>query len=178
MISYDETGSCRRGIAGRVAVGLGLAAALIGGSGRGSYAATDAPSSGAPSSATQDEGARIYARACASCHMARGQGVDGTFPPLAGSEWVTGDPGHLVRIVLHGVTGPLMVDGEEYGGTMPPQGAALSDADIAALSSYVRTAWGNDASPVSAAEVAAIRAASRGRNTPWTAAELLAVAEK
>jgi mono/diheme cytochrome c family protein len=173
LMSCSKLARCCRGFAGRVAIGVGVAAALMVGSGGGSYASTEALSS-----PVQDEGARLYARACASCHMAQGQGVDGTFPPLVASEWVTGPPGHLVRIVLHGVTGPLMVDGEEYAGTMPPQGAALSDADIAALSSYVRTAWGNDASPVTAAEVAAIRAASRGRNTPWTAEELLAAAAK
>jgi mono/diheme cytochrome c family protein len=163
----------RSGILARVGIAGGLAAALFVLAGAASHAVREV----AAAPVQQDEGARIYARACASCHMAQGQGVDGTFPPLIDSEWVTGDPGHLVRIVLHGVTGPIMVGGEEYAGTMPPQGAALKDDEIAALSTYIRSSWGNDASPVTAAEVAAIRAASRTRTAPWTAEELIAAAK-
>ena len=97
------------------------------------------------------------------------------YPPLAGSEWVTGDEAKVVRILLHGVTGPIEVAGETFNSMMPPWGATLKDADIAAVLTYVRSQWGNKGAPISAAKVASIRAATASRTTPWTAAELAAV---
>jgi len=121
------------------------------------------------------DGKQVYATTCAACHQATGEGVAGVFPPLAGSEWVTGDEAKLARIILHGVTGPIEVAGETFNGMMPPWGPTLKDPDIAAVLTYVRSAWGNKAAPVTAAKVAAIRAATSSRTTPWTAAELAAV---
>ena len=121
------------------------------------------------------DGKQIYATTCAACHQATGEGVPGAFPPLAGSEWVTGAEGRIARIILHGVTGPLEVAGETFNGMMPPWGGTMKDADIAAVITYVRSAWGNKAAPVTAATVAAVRAANSSRTTPWTAAELEAV---
>jgi mono/diheme cytochrome c family protein len=121
------------------------------------------------------DGKQVYATTCAACHQATGEGTAGVFPPLAGSEWVTGDEGKLARIVLQGVTGPMEVAGETYNGMMPPWGGTLKDADIAAVLTYVRNSWGNKAAPVTTARVAAIRAATSSRTTPWTAAELAAV---
>lgn len=128
--------------------------------------------------AATDEGKKVYNRVCAACHQVSGDGVEGTFPPLTKSEWVTGDKGRLVRVILHGLTGPITVNGEAYSGMMPPWGAALKDAEVAAVSTYVRSSFGNKASAVTAAEVATIRAASKGRNTPWTAKELVAATVK
>jgi mono/diheme cytochrome c family protein len=88
---------------------------------------------------------------------------------------VTGDEAKLALIILHGVTGPIEVAGETYNGMMPPWGGTMKDADIAAVLTYVRSAWGNKAAPVTAAKVASIRAAHGSRTTPWTAAELAAV---
>ena len=93
----------------------------------------------------------------------------------AGSEWVTGDESKLALIILHGVTGPIEVAGETFNGMMPPWGGTMKDADIAAVITYVRGAWGNKATPVTAAKIASIRAAHTSRTTPWTAAELAAV---
>lgn len=121
------------------------------------------------------DGKQVYSTTCAACHQASGEGVEGVYPPLAGSEWVTGDAGKLVRIVLHGMTGPVEVAGETYSGAMPPWGGVLKDVDIASVSTYMRTSWGNKASPVTAAEVAKIRTATKARTTPWTAPELAAL---
>jgi mono/diheme cytochrome c family protein len=110
---------------------------------------------------------------CSACHQQNGQGVPGAFPPLAGSEWVTGDPKIPIAIVLHGMQGPITVKGQEYNGVMMPW-AALSDAQIAAIATYVRSSWGNTASAVTAADVAAVRAATASRKTQWTAAEVRA----
>ena len=131
--------------------------------------------------ATQADGERVYQQTCSACHQADGSGVGGVFPPLAGSEWVSGEKGRLVRIIMHGVTGPITVAGEEYESMMPPWGGALGDAEIAAVATYVRASWGNQGDAVTAAEVAAIRRGDAGRSTPWTVAELMAaspVAEK
>src|SRR4051812_29765080 len=62
------------------------------------------------------DGAKIYSVTCASCHLANGLGTEGKVPPLAGSEWVTGDEGRLVRIVLHGLIGEVEVQGEMFSG--------------------------------------------------------------
>ena len=121
------------------------------------------------------DGKVVYSTTCAACHQATGEGVEGTYPPLAGSEIVNGDEAKLVRIVLHGLTGPVEVAGETYSGMMPPWGGVLKDPEIAAVLTYVRGAWGNKAAPVTVSKVAAIRAATASRTTPWTAAELAAV---
>ncbi len=121
------------------------------------------------------DGKSVYATTCAACHQATGEGVAGVFPPLAGSEWATGEEAKVVRILLHGVTGPIEVAGETFNGMMPPWGATMKDADIAAVLTYVRSTWGNKGTPITAATVAKIRAATASRTTPWTAAELAAV---
>jgi mono/diheme cytochrome c family protein len=121
------------------------------------------------------DGKQVYSTTCAACHQATGLGVEGTYPPLAGSEIVEGDEGKVARIVLHGLTGPVEVAGETYSGAMPPWGGVLKDPEIAAVITYVRGAWGNHAAPVTAAKVASIRASNAARKTPWTAAELAAI---
>lgn len=113
------------------------------------------------------DGAALYAARCAACHQANGTGLPGVFPPLAGSDWVTGQESTLAGILLHGVTGTLTVSGVKYNGTMPAFKTQLSDAEIAALATYLRTQWGNRASPVSAEGVRAARTATASREMPW-----------
>ena len=117
-------------------------------------------------------GQQVYAQVCAGCHAETGEGNPGVYPPLAGSEWVNGPPARLVNILLHGLTGPVMVAGEEYAGLMPGWGQ-LKDAEIAAVATYVRSAWGNFSPAVTTAEVAALRERHKARTAPWTAPELL-----
>jgi mono/diheme cytochrome c family protein len=100
--------------------------------------------------------------------------MPGVFPPLAGSEITAGAPEIPIRIVLHGVQGPLTVKGQRFNGTMPPWGQ-FSDADIAATLTYVRSQWGNAAAAVTAAQVTAVRQATAGRNRAWTGAEIEAL---
>lgn len=108
---------------------------------------------------------------CQTCHQADGNGVPNAFPPLAGSEIATGPSEVPIAIVLHGMQGPLTVHGTTYNGQMAAWGQ-FSDDDIAATLTYVRSSWGNAAPAVTAAEVAAVRAATAGRTTPWTWDEL------
>ena len=108
---------------------------------------------------------------CQTCHQADGNGVPNAFPPLAGSEIATGPSEVPIAIVLHGMQGPLTVHGTTYNGQMAAWGQ-FSDDDIAATLTYVRSSWGNAAPAVTAVEVAAVRAATAGRTTPWTWDEL------
>ena len=138
-------------------------------------AATGAATTAAAAKEQLPDGKQVFSTTCAACHQASGEGVPGVYPPLAGSEWVTGDEAKVVRILLHGVTGPIEVAGETFNSMMPPWGATLKDADIAAVLTYARSTWGNKGTPITAAKVASIRAATASRTTPWTAAELAAV---
>ena len=113
------------------------------------------------------DGGAIFAARCVACHQTTGLGIPGVFPPLAGSEWVLGSDKILVLIPLHGITGPLQVKGASYMGAMPVF-STLSDAEIAAVLTYVRSQWGNSAAPVAAATVAAAREATKARTDPWS----------
>lgn len=118
---------------------------------------------GGPSS----DGAALFASHCAACHQATGEGLPGVFPPLAGSEWVNGRDSTVAAIVLHGITGSLTVKGSHYNGAMPTFGGQLSDEQIAALLSYLRRQWGNQAAPVTAETVAQTREAHKARTAPF-----------
>ncbi|MFZ5494521.1 MAG: c-type cytochrome [Verrucomicrobiota bacterium] len=120
-------------------------------------------------------GKPVYLSTCATCHQANGLGVPGAFPPLAGSEWVAGSEERIVRIVLHGLQGPLKVKGADYNNVMAPLGAVLKDEQIANVLSYIRSEWGNTAPEVQPETVAKVRADTAGRATYWTAEELLKI---
>lgn len=117
------------------------------------------------------DGAKVYAQQCAACHQPSGQGLAGAFPPLAGSEWVTGAPELSIKVLLHGLSGEISVKGVKYNGAMPAFGAALDDESIAAVASYIRSSWDNGASAITPEEVATLRA-SEGTRGSWSAAEL------
>ena len=117
-------------------------------------------------------GAQIYTSRCASCHQFNGLGMGQEFPPLANTDWVTGNKGRLIRVVLGGLSGEIEVNNSTYSGAMPPWGDFLDDRQVATLLTYIRSSWGNDASPVSPEEVAAVRVASQNRDQMWTEEEL------
>jgi mono/diheme cytochrome c family protein len=103
---------------------------------------------------------------CITCHQANGQGIPGTYPPLAGSEWVKGPSARVIRIVLYGLKGDVHVEGHDFNAAAMPvfgqvAGSAYnwSDEKIAAVLTYVRHEWGNDADPVTADEVVAVHKA-------------------
>jgi mono/diheme cytochrome c family protein len=115
-----------------------------------------------------------YQAVCSACHQPAGQGIPFAFPPLAGSEWMTGDPETPIRIVLLGLSGPIEVNGATFNLVMPPP-PALDDAKIAEAISYARTNFGNNASTVDADLVKKVRESLGGRTTPWSATELTAL---
>ena len=115
-------------------------------------------------------GAELYVH-CMGCHQADGRGLRRFYPPLAGSERVLGSPDPLIAIILHGMEGPLELDGVRYDQQMPPA-PFVSNDDIAAVASYIRTAWDNDASTVSPAMVQSIRDRTVDQRGPWTVERL------
>ncbi len=121
-----------------------------------------------------DQGATLYGMNCLACHQADGKGRDGLAPPLAGSEWATGTPSRPARVMLHGLTGKIVVQGQTFQLDMPGFGL-LKDEQLAAILTYVRRAWGNRADPVTPAQMQAIRAATADRQRAWSVEELLAV---
>ena len=114
-------------------------------------------SSGCRKSEQYLTGESVYQKYCSTCHQPDGQGIPGAFPPVAGADWIEGDEGRLIRLVLNGMQGPITVRGKQYNNVMTPHGF-LTDEQISAVLTFVRSSFGNDAPPVSAAAVAAVRA--------------------
>ena len=100
-------------------------------------------------------GAKIYSNFCASCHLSSGEGIEGVFPPLKNSNWLTEKREKTIHAVKHGVSGPITVNGKEYDNLMPSLG--LTDQEVADVMNYINNSWGNNVKePVTVKEVAAI----------------------
>lgn len=116
------------------------------------------PKSGA--AATAAHGKQVYDSVCGICHGIDGMGKPGQFPPLAGSEWVNAKGfQRLAHIPLEGLVGDVQVEGKDWNLNMAAMGSALSDADLAAVLTYIRTSWGNKGGEVTADDVKSVRAA-------------------
>jgi len=134
------------------------------------------PKSGAAAMLAQ--GKRTYDMICGVCHGPDGMGKPNQAPPLAGSEWVNAKGfARLAHIPLTGLNGPLEVEGKDWNLSMAPMGAALSDADLANVLSYIRESWGNKAGPVTADDIKSVRAALGARPQPLNEQQLKALAE-
>ncbi|MHA6202818.1 c-type cytochrome [Dyella soli] len=94
------------------------------------------------------QGAKVYAERCADCHGKDGQGVAGIYPPLSGNSSVNEPTGiNAMRVVLLGGFAPVTA-GNARPYSMPPFAQQLSDSDVAAVVTYIRQSWSNQASPV------------------------------
>ncbi len=122
------------------------------------------------------QGRQKYLASCAGCHGSDGKGVNRMGPPLAGSEWVTDNETRLALIILHGMEGPLEIAGKTYDAPeilpVMPSHSTMDDGNIAAILTYIRNEWGNQAGPVSGRLVGTTRHTNQGRVYPWTAGEL------
>ncbi len=122
-------------------------------------------------------GQQIYLREghCVTCHQADGKGLDPAFPPLTKNPWVTEDSERLIKLTLYGLMGPFEVNGKKYDGQVPmtPFGGMLNDVEVAAVLTFVRNSFGNEAAPIKAEEVEKVRAKNPGRMMLYTTEELL-----
>ncbi len=126
----------------------------------------EAPENESPEARLMALGRQTYRRTCITCHQADGRGIPGTYPPLRETAWTEGDPGRLIRLVLDGMHGPIEVKGKTYDQIMTPLGY-LTDEQIAAVLTFVRQHFGNEAGPVTPEQVAAVRAADEHEGL-WT----------
>jgi mono/diheme cytochrome c family protein len=129
------------------------------------------PKSGAD--ALRLHGKAVFEMYCGSCHGNDGMGKPNQAPPLAGSEWVnTKGFNRVTSIPLEGLSGPFQVAGKDWNLVMAPMGAALPDADLAAVMTYIRSGWGNKGEEVTADDVKAIRAKIGAHPQPIAADQL------
>ena len=125
-------------------------------------------------------GERVYYEegSCRTCHREHGDGIARIYPPLAGSEWVVGDPERLTKLTLHGLWGKIQARGLVFEPSLgvPPMtavGNMYSDEEVAAVLTYVRSSWGHDASEISIEDVKAIRAGTKDRRRFYDPDELI-----
>jgi len=113
----------------------------------------------APATRTLEErrmlGERVYNSNCLACHQPDGKGIPGAFPPLAKSDYLMADKNRAVATVLHGLEGPITVNGQTFNSIMPK--LLLTDDDVANVLTFVRNSWGNQGDAVSLEEVRAVR---------------------
>jgi nitrite reductase (NO-forming) len=134
------------------------------------YLGEQGPAALAANQATPDggrtnAGEATFIGVCATCHQRNGAGLGNVFPPLADSDYLMSDRARSIHVILAGVSGPLEVNGRRFTGAMPAL-ANLTDHEIADVLTYVRSHFGNSGgAPITAAEVAAVRATLPQRNT-------------
>jgi mono/diheme cytochrome c family protein len=124
-----------------------------------------------------DRGAAVYSQLCFTCHAEDGRGTPlggapaGSLlaPSLAGSPRVQGHRDYVIKTLIHGLSGPIA--DQSFPQVMIPMGAQ-TDQWIADIGSYIRNAFGNSGTFISPNDVTRVRADTKDRKTPWTAAEI------
>ncbi|HEY6233638.1 MAG TPA: cytochrome c [Candidatus Elarobacter sp.] len=116
-----------------------------------------APTANAASPRSSAAGQNVFASNCTGCHGATGMGVPGLFPPLVANPYVSGDPKRVIHTVKFGLTGKIVVKGKTYNGVMPSWTGTLTDTEIADVVTYVRTNLKNKGTPVTVAQVRAVK---------------------
>jgi mono/diheme cytochrome c family protein len=114
---------------------------------------------------------------CAVCHGMSGEGMVPLAPPLVNSGWVLGPEQRLARIVLHGLEGPVHVNGMKYEPPLTlkdmPALETMDDQTLAAVLTYIRREWNHQGTPILPGTIAKVRHDTAQRQTPWTESELL-----
>jgi mono/diheme cytochrome c family protein/glucose/arabinose dehydrogenase/lysophospholipase L1-like esterase len=121
-------------------------------------------------------GRAVYRRDahCATCHQANGRGLpDSGFPPLTDPRWIAQNDERLIHVALKGLIGPIEVSGAQFNGVMTPFEALLSDKELAAVLTFVKNSFGNDAGIVRPEQVQKVRARIKDRKPLPQAAEIL-----
>jgi mono/diheme cytochrome c family protein len=112
---------------------------------------------GGPGPGSMLRGQKIYENTCLTCHQADAGGVPDMTPPLQNSPYVQGPATKVISIVLNGLNDGVEIDGESYSNPMPPFGTVLKDQEIADVLTYLRSHFGNKATPISVTQVTKIR---------------------
>lgn len=102
-----------------------------------------------------ENGRRLFGTICAACHQVTGQGIPGRFPPLAGSDFLNSDKHRAIKVVVNGLQGEVVVNGQHFNNAMPK--FPLTDQDIASALTFVYSSFGNSGKEVSPDEVGAVR---------------------
>ena len=124
-------------------------------------------------------GKALFSANCITCHQANGEGVPGQYPPLAGSEVETGDAtNQLIAIVLKGLQGPVEIKGKPFNNSMQAWEGQYTDQQLAAILTYVRSDWGNNAPAITADMVKQIRGEFKDRKEQWTWPEIQKIPPK
>lgn len=97
------------------------------------------------------KGKEIYDRTCVVCHMDDGKGLEETFPPLAGSDYLLSNPSRALQQVLEGSSEKMIVNGIEYKGIMPAQD--VTEEEAIEVVNYILNAWGNDGGEVNESDL-------------------------
>lgn len=123
-------------------------------------------------------GKEIYAKEgyCTTCHQPDGKGLAASgFPPLTGTNWVTGSEDRLIKVALKGLLGPIEVVGKNYPGQVPmtPFGGLLKDEEIAAVLTYVRNSFGNKGSAILPEKVKSVRVSTENKVDFYSPDQLL-----
>jgi len=105
--------------------------------------------------ASVERGKEIYNTQCITCHMEKGEGLEGAFPPVAKSDYLMADKNRSIRQILEGASGEMKVNGKVYNGEMPA--IDLTDEQVSDVLNYVRNSWGNKGGAVTPSEVKAER---------------------
>jgi glucose/arabinose dehydrogenase len=99
----------------------------------------------------------LYMSYCTGCHQRDGKGDNARYPPLVGSDWVTGDHDRLINVLLNGLQGEIKVNGKTFNGIMPAHGAFLDDHAVASILTFVERRFNNVKDPIRSEEVTKIR---------------------
>ncbi len=108
-----------------------------------------------PLKESMKRGKTVYETYCLSCHMEKGEGLEGIYPPLAESDYLMEDKERSIKQIINGVSGKMIVNGVAYDAEMPAQG--LNDQETADVLNYIRNSWGNEGKIVKPEEVKALR---------------------
>ncbi|MGB2091039.1 MAG: DUF7133 domain-containing protein [Akkermansiaceae bacterium] len=121
-----------------------------------------------------NSGMKTYGQFCSACHQPNGKGQLNIAPSLVKSDWVTGEPSVLIGVAVHGLAGPIHINGKAVKNVPPimPGHGFLSDQQLAETLTYLRNAWGNKAEQITADEIKSYRENNAERAAPWTEAEL------
>lgn len=120
------------------------------------------------------DGKQLFANYCSACHQSDGSGTEDGPPPLADSPWIKGPKQHLIRIVLGGLHGPIIVNQKVYDLEMPSFGDILGDSQVASILTHVRQAFAEGPlETITAQDVAKYRSGGNNRKGYWNVPELL-----